>query len=113
MPLTTRVVRAEVMRRGLRESTRGSSLSVMRNTRFVAGIGVIQNVLLNTTQGRCWCSQYPSRRTQLQLVNRSPTGICLSVEGYSTLRRPGSSCASKEKILNGMENTIKVVANRQ
>jgi hypothetical protein len=42
--LTVRVVRAEVMSRGLCEPARGSSLSVMRNTRFVADFGALWGI---------------------------------------------------------------------
>ncbi len=43
-----RVVRAEVMSRGLCEPTRGSSSSVMRNTRFVADFGALLGELITT-----------------------------------------------------------------
>lgn len=45
--LTVRVVRADVMSRGLCEPSRGSSLSVMRNTRFVADFGALPGELIN------------------------------------------------------------------
>ncbi len=42
-----RVVRAEVMSLGLCEPAKGSSLSVIRNTRFVADFGALLGALIN------------------------------------------------------------------
>lgn len=87
------VVRAEVINRGLCRPASGSSLSVIRKTRFVANFGALGPSYLTCRSDKK--STYPSRRTQLQLVNKSPTGMCLSVGGYSSLRRFGLSRASE------------------
>ena len=112
-PLTVNVVRADVISRGLCRPARGSSSLVMRKTRFVADFGALRFLLfkqLNVRQNAK--STYPSRKTQLQLVNKSPTGMCLSVGGYSSLRRSGLSCASESGGLGSDHEQKRVQANR-
>jgi hypothetical protein len=50
LPPTVNVVRAEVTSRELCELARGLSLSVMRNTRFVADFGALLCVLIDMTR---------------------------------------------------------------